>query len=55
MFHPATQPRIDDPGETLAPQALEECVRAGGRRDRFSLSDLTRICTHFSTHLRDPG
>ena len=24
MFHPNTQPRIDDPGETLAPEALEE-------------------------------
>jgi hypothetical protein len=24
MFHPTTQPRIDDPGETPAPQALRD-------------------------------
>jgi hypothetical protein len=28
MFHPSTQPRIDDPGETSAPEALEEIFTA---------------------------
>jgi hypothetical protein len=31
MFHPGTQPRIDDPGETPAPQALQETFAAVAR------------------------